>query len=426
MADVLFVHPPKPYLRDPNAQFPLGLLYVEASARKEGFETKVLNASSLSLEETVVRILDLDPSVIGYTGTVLDLPYIFKIQDELEKKKIYPFVLGGPCVFAFLESDLRLRFKSPFTICIGEGEPVIGRIIQDLKKGSPKKSYTGFNEDIKNLPRPDRTLIQDDLSGNVFLSTRSDKATIILSSRGCVFKCCFCTAPHLSKGKVRFRDLSDFSRELDEIKDLGVNYLRFSDDNFSLNRNFVSEVCKLLREKGFYFRVSCRTKPNDLDFFKLLKDSGCLEIGFGVETCDERVLKVIGKGQTVSDIEKALTNAKKAGLFVRVLLMSNLPGEDSQSSYRTISVLNSLPWDSISVTVLKPFPGSEIWRNPQKFGCEIIDKDFFSYNIYAYDSLGERPHKPAIRPFNLDLWEVRKNIEVLFDWAKKTGKLNKG
>jgi radical SAM superfamily enzyme YgiQ (UPF0313 family) len=121
--------------------------------------------------------------------------------------------------------------------------------------------------------------------------------------------------------------------------------------------------------------------------FEMMKDGGCIEISFGVESGSQRVLDSINKNTKVEQNKEAIYLAKKAGITVKAYLIFGLP-EDNQDSLEETKkfILQTRP-DKVLLSTLIPVPGSRIWEHPKDFGI-TISKDYDKFVTAGLDRKG--------------------------------------
>ncbi|MCK9544164.1 MAG: radical SAM protein [Novosphingobium sp.] len=362
---ICLIYLPHPYLVDPEAQAPLGLLYIASSLEQTKQHDVILkNYSSYTEEEAINDLPECD--VYGITVTALELlqsnDFAKKIKNKYPNSKV---ILGGPGTF----SDQYVDWIVIDSILKGEGEITIHTILDDILLGNEQKIYKG--EVVKNLdiiPFPARHLLKDKQGGHIFANhTTFDKTfsmeykgkgtTSILTSRGCGWGCSFCSSPGMNQ-KLRFRSPQNVYNEIKHIVDTyKIKQFRFSDEMFTANKKHVLEICELIKPLGIVWRISARVKPLSMEILKAMKKAGCVEISFGVESFDDDVLKGLNKGTTAEDNAKALQMAKDAGLMVRVLFMIRTPWQTIDTVYKNIDWLKKVPYDTIACTSFVPLPG---------------------------------------------------------------------
>jgi len=422
---VVFIYLPHDFLNQPDAQAPLGLMYLAAVLEQNDIDVEIKNYSSYSKKTAIEDLSEAD--MYGITTTCLELPVANEFSKLIKIK--YPnakVVLGGPGTI----SKEFVDFKVVDSICVGEGEITILNIIKDIKKNKLQQVYQGEPvKDLNTIPLPARHLL-DFQGGNIFIfnkNYREGGSTIILTSRGCPFSCAFCCASKFTYRKVRYRTAQSIYDEMREVIDnFGITQFRFSDDMFTASRQHVESVCKKIKSLDVVWRISCRVNPFDEDMAKIMYDAGCVEASFGVESFDDNVLKILNKKTTAKDNVRALEICAKVGLKTRILFMIRTPGQTKHTVPINIKYLQEVPYDIIACTSFVPIPGCDVWYNPLKYNIEILSRDLNDYNFYFFGPDGVNKLKPLIKIRDRSLEEFQEESEYFRKWIQATGKVNKG
>jgi radical SAM superfamily enzyme YgiQ (UPF0313 family) len=425
--DIVLIYLPKPFLKQPDAQAPLGLMYIAASLERKGVVVDLKNYATYSDDEAIEDLPNA--KIFGITITSLEVLQASRFAKKIKSK--YPdskVLLGGPGVYASEYID----WNYIDSICIGEGEYTIFDILKDVKNGIIQKQYFGkIVEDLDNLPLPARHLLKNKQGGNIFAYNNNyigEESTVIISTRGCPYRCSFCSAPALTySNKVRFRNSDSVAYEMKHVIDsYGIKQFRFSDDMFTASKKNVLELCKKIERLEVVWRISCRVKPLDEDMLKAMWDAGCRELSFGIESFDDKVLAGLNKNATCEDNVKALEMANKYGYKTRILFMIRTPYQTKE----TISInkywISKVPFTIMACTSFIPNPGCDIWYNPDKYNIEILDKNLDKYNFYMFGPEGRRPLDPLIKIKDRSLNEFMAESEEFRDWVDEYGKINRG
>lgn len=423
---IIFIYLPHPYLKQPDSQVPIGILYLAAILEKRNIDVNIKNYSSYSIDGAIKDLPEAD--LYGITITSMELPQANRFAEKIkEKYSNCKIVLGGPGTF----TDEFVDWTFVDSICKGEGEITILDILKDAKQNCLKRVYQGkCMENLDNLPFPARHLLKKQ-GGHIFAYNKNymgTESTIILSSRGCPYLCAFCSASYFTPNrKVRFRSGKEIAKEMRfMIDNYNIRQFRFSDDMFTASKEHVFEVCKNVGKLNVAWRISVRTKPFDYEVAKVLKDAGCKEVSFGVESFDNNVLKVLRKGTTNKDNARALEICDKVGIKARILFMIRTPGQTKETVPINIKWLKRVPYNIIACTSLVPLPGSDIWANPNAYNIEILNYNLDDYNFYFFGSKGEIELKSIFKIKDRSLREFNKESIYFKDYLKSTGKLNRG
>jgi len=159
--------------------------------------------------------------------------------------------------------------------------------------------------------------------------------------------------------------------------------------------------------------------------FEDMRAAGCEEISLGVESFDERVLEGLNCGKCNSrTILEAAKNAKLSGLTVRALMMCGLPFEDERTLALDTQFMESPYVDCVAMTVFTPLPGSDIYENPEKYGCTL--REIPDTGLCLYGPNGRNPVEPKILRSDLSLDAHRTLMERMISAAEQTKKVGKG
>ena len=413
---VCLVYLPHPYLGEPDAQSPLGILYIAAVLREAGVPVTVANLTS----EPEDCIDVPEAKLYGITVTSMELLQANRFAARL--KEMHPdcrIILGGPGSVSHEFVD----WKVVDSVFLGEAEERILDVVDDWP--NLQRVYYGTPVDVTKLPLPARDLISYQ-GGRIFAIDNEGESVCLSTLRGCPYKCAFCTAPALTT-ELRYRTPESVAAEVRHVKaEYGITSFRISDDMFMVNSKRVREMCDAIGPENVRWRCSVRTKPFKKELAALMAHAGCTEVSFGIESFDDHVLRVLKKGTTAADNAQALEDAVDLGMTARALFMVKTPGQRPETVPINISYLERVPWTVASCTTFIPIPGSDVWAHPEEYGVRIVSRDLDEYNFYFFGPDGERPIPDVIRLKDRDPVEVDAESQVFRDYLKETGKVNRG
>ena len=360
--DFVFLYHPHLYDIDPNAQVGLGMLLLATYAKKLGATVRVINAQGVDVD-TASLIVPKCKYLMMY-GCMIDSNIINAITIKT-RKKVGEVYIGGPIAKSKFSTLL-----SNVTFIDGYGEDLIEHLAHGYVDWRTVNT-SQLRHDINYYPSPDRTLIEGDYGGNIFKLgvAKCAVSTTLLTSRGCRYKCAFCTSGSDNFFADYFIDYIE--RDLESCLLLGIKNIRISDDNLVANRNRMETLCVLFQEAGIKWRGSIRTFPNDYETYQMMKVCGCEELSFGIESGEIKTLSLLNKGATVTQNTIAIQNAKKAGIFTRALMMMGTPGETRDTLYRNMAWVDEAKPDAVSLKMFVPYPGTAIYADPEKYRCKI-------------------------------------------------------
>lgn len=345
----------------------LGILYVASAVRDAGAETFLWDMN-YSADPPVE-----DVDILMVTANTATWPVAC---EAAERVKAPLKVIGGPHVSS-------LGLQGPFDVaCIGEGEAVAARIVEDTRRGRrlpATLSHPPLSLDDVAWPAYDLWPELGQASAVAVEGGDPGPGTSIATSRGCPFACRFCNEDMWGR-RVRFRSVEDVLAEAAFLRDrFGITQLRIQDDVANLDKRRFVELCRGLHDLGFIWRINSRTDQVSRDEFRMMKETGCVEVALGVETGSQRMLDLMGKGNTVANNERAIGWAADVGVYSRIFLIVGFPGETWESVEETVAFLRRVRPHRAVVSAFVPYPGCAVWKNPQAFGCTIEDTDWGGY-----------------------------------------------
>lgn len=411
MTSVLLIYPFfKP--RYDNSQFrfpPLGPAYLASSLRQDGLEVELLDCSFLGREEALSIARASKAEVVGIYSMITLREESLLFAREL-RNKARLLVAGGP-----LPSTDPYPFLAEFdVVAIGEGERTMRELVQAFEKGQPFSEVAGLayrtsgsrgqevedwastpprslETELDSLPFPARDLLPN---ADYIAHGRRKYGyaiTTIMSSRGCPFSCEFCSNAVFGSG-YRERSPANVADEVEDALSYGYDRIHFGDDVFTLKKERILAVCEEFLRRDLRFAWEClgRVDSIDSEVAKAMRRAGCDRIFFGIESGNERVLKLMRKGITPQRARAAVEAAREAGIRTGAFFILFYPGDDDDSVLETIRFASSLPLDYLSFSLPYPIPGTALhervsdrsvidWRQPHGLvfdHCRIFDADF--------------------------------------------------
>jgi len=198
----------------------------------------------------------------------------------------------------------------------------------------------------------------------------------MFTSRGCPFRCAFCDRPHLGK-QFRARSPKNVVDEMVACVKMGIHEFLIYDDTFTVDRKRVLGVCEEIRQRKLDIGWDIRARVDTVDaaLLKKLRLAGCERIHYGVEAGTEKILKVLNKGITLPQVQNAFDLTKHAGIETLAYFMIGAPTETREDIIQTIKFAERLDPDYVHITILTPFPGTQIYFDGLAQG--IFAEDFW-------------------------------------------------
>lgn len=372
-----------------NCMPPLGMMSIAAVLENSGITTEFIDcyATPMPMDSLVAEITRRQPDCLALSCTTSSFLEGYRTIEAVKEKLPQIFTAVGGAHACTIGAPLLDSFPSIDCLVIGEGENTMLELarsgFRDLA-GIPGLAYRG--DDGKGTLSPQRELIKnlDELPFPAYhrlplfpkrynlplFSYPKAPNTSIISSRGCPYSCSYCDRSVFSSG-FRFNSPEYILEHVAMLnRDYGIRHVSFYDDLFTFDRKRVAEFCAIKERKGLKITYNCiaRLEHVDAELLALLKQSGCWQVNFGIESGDPEVLKKHRKFFGLDEVGRKLQMVHDAGMRVKGLFMVGLPGEDEAAIRRTIDYALSLPLDEVNVTKFTPFPGAPVYKTIRDFG----------------------------------------------------------
>jgi anaerobic magnesium-protoporphyrin IX monomethyl ester cyclase len=402
MPKILLAHAISPIV---NTNPPLGLGYIGAALEKHGCEVMIIDGGApyaeYDLESMVDEIVRYEPDLIGLTLTVSFALHTYRLIAELKKHLNVPIIAGGPHATILPEEPIQYGAD---IVCRGEGEQCIVELVDyfngeiELKNRKTKLSVNEVNHKTKSLvseanilgisykdeagnivhnpPRPllDNLDILDFPAKHLFkkehyFRDESDSARFgnMVTSRGCPYGCTYCSNEVFGR-RWRSRSTQNVVAEIKGVMEMyDTRKFNLMDDAATIDQKRIMEICQLIIDNKLDIQWTCVTRLNATspELLAKMKEAGCVNISYGIESGNPNTLKRIKKGLTVEQAEQAVKYTHEAGVECSVNFMYGFPWETPEDIHRTTEFIKKI---SPYVTyiqpggVLTPYPATQIYN----------------------------------------------------------------
>ncbi|MBX9787665.1 MAG: B12-binding domain-containing radical SAM protein [Pirellulales bacterium] len=401
---------------------PLGLAYLAAVLEENGTKVQVIDAIAegvdqhieedgylfhgLTIEETVDQI-DRHTDLIGVSCMFTqDWPWLRTLMRAIRAR--FPrtvIVVGGEHVTALPEFCLRDCPELDYCV-LGEGEETLLELVNSLDDPDRLRQVAGlaFLERGRIVQTCSRKRIRavDDLpfpawhyfNMEVYLSTRNAHGVFrgrsmgILATRGCPYKCTFCSNPVMYGNLWMARSPSDV---LDEIElymaKYGARNIDFYDLTFILKKSWILEFCSEIERRGLNFTwqlpTGTRSEVIDDEVSRALYRTGCRNITYAPESGSPETLKRIKKQVDLGRLTKSIRSALAAGVRVKVNMVVGFPDDTRRDMVKSVLFAWKLAFLGVhdaAFFLFSPYPGSSLFDQLRAEGRigELDDKYFRS------------------------------------------------
>ncbi|MCP4723861.1 MAG: radical SAM protein [bacterium] len=381
---------------------PMGISSIAAVLEKEGYDVNVIDASvdGTPLEEIVEDVKSRKPDLIGLSCIFVSYHQaIVKLAIMLKEELDVPVILGGNHATAlahhFIEKE-GIDFVGK-----GEGEALLPPFIEALNTNSDLKNIEGlvYIEDGKVIDTGPGPILKDldDLPMPAYhlFDMKKYKSFELMYSRGCPFKCTFCASQVVFTRKVRYKPIEHTIGELRYLVDnFGNLPTVFYDDTYTLREKHVMKLLDRMLEEKFDLKWRCATRVSVIKTSMLnkMKEAGCDQIKFGIESGNDEMLLKLRKAIKVSEVREAVYLTKKAGIMCSTFFMIGNIGESKESVFDSFRLIKDIRPSTASFAIAIPLPGTEMANELEETG--LITQEELDWNHLLPMRMITRDYEP--------------------------------
>jgi anaerobic magnesium-protoporphyrin IX monomethyl ester cyclase len=409
---VTLVNPPYPSGSHQHPPFtPLGLGYLAAVLEKNNYKVDVIDCQVVKLSDEEIRseIGKRHPNIVGITSTTLTYKSALRIAQIA--KEVCPnciTILGGSHV-TFWDDKALQECPSLDIIVRKEGENTMLELVKRLEAGKSYSDVLGITcrKDGEIVKNPDRAYIEN-LDALPFpahhlwplerLLKYGKVIFPVMTSRGCVCWCDFCTAVRMFGRRYRMRSPKNVVDEMEFLnKVYGAKQFTFYDDAFTVDQERAAEICREIKSRKLKIEWDCETRVDMVtkELLRIMKEAGCIAVWFGVESGSQSVLNAMQKGISPAQTMKAFKLAKEVGLMTVAGVILGFPGETKETAWETVKFVERISPDDVGYYIATPYPGTPLYESVKEKGLlKITDFDKYDTATLVFEN-------PALSPQEL-------------------------
>lgn len=387
-----------------GAQNPIlmGTCYVAGYLKKNGYEDihywsqDIYHYPEEHLTEHISSN-NFDVIGLGFTAGYFQYNKIRKICDAINEAKNRPFlVLGGHGPTPLPEFFMKVTGAD--AVVMGEGEKPFLNLIKALENKTPFYNVKGIafrdgekyivNErempikDLDSIPYPyyDPLPMEYYVNAKVFQMKPTDRMIHMITSRGCNYQCNFCQ--RLEKS-IRFRSVDSIIDELKKyIRDYRISFVVFWDELFMCSEKRVAELTEGILRENIKIKYWCTGRLNIVNerILRMLKESGCAYIDYGIEQFDNTALQKMNKKQTEEQIIRGIELTQKEGIRIGFNIIFGNLGDNRETLKKSMGLLKKYN-DYGQLRVIRPvtpYPGSPLYNYAIERGLLTGPEDFYN------------------------------------------------
>jgi len=428
---------------------PIGLAYLAGVLEQAGYPVRILDA----VGEDIFRITRSDCGRFNFQGLIAD-DVVARIPDDAKIigvslmfsqewvphrhliraiRKRFPsavIVVGGEHASAMTECVLRDCREIDYAIA-GEGEMAMLELAHAIYHQQPVGAVAGVSyldgDDavvsygatnriavIDQIPRPAWHLcpVENYFVDNWTMGIAMGRNMPILATRGCPYRCSFCSNATMWTTRYKMRTPGDV---LDEIADLVRDYRANSIDFFDLTaivkKDWIIEFCKELQTRGMRFTwqlpSGTRSEALDHEALEAIYQAGCSYLVYAPESGSEQTLEKVHKKVNLQKLIGSVKSAVRIGHVVKVNFVIGFPHERLSHVIKTVMLMLRMAIigaDDGNIAIFTPYPGSELYDELRASGkIPELDDSYFNSLILQFDMTVARCYTDHIAPWQLVL-----------------------
>jgi radical SAM superfamily enzyme YgiQ (UPF0313 family) len=330
--------------------------------RLEMFNPDVVGVSSMSsMSNEALKILKIAKQINPEVKTIIGGSHATCYSREVLETDGMDFLLRGEGEVAFDKFinyviEGRSDWGSIEGLCYKNNQGDI--VIKDAAR----------NQNLDELSIPDYDFINIDRlieKGYKYSSSKPRNAPI-LATRGCPYRCDYCSAP-LMNGRVIRRHSVDYLVEWVKrlYYDHSIRWINIIDDNFTYDPEYVSEFCSEiirleLHDLSFGTPNGIRMQRGNLETWRIMKRAGWRFLVVAPESGSKKVLRQMKKGINLDKVPGIVADIKKAGLYVAAFIILGYPGETLDDLKETRKFVKKCKFDIVYFNNFQPLPGTPV------------------------------------------------------------------
>lgn len=409
LRNILLIQPPafsNNYRGDMNPNAPLGLGYIAAMLEREGYQVSILDAFvegwdqeirvnqekilvGLTFDQIREVVRETNPDVVGvtsmFTSQRKNAHRVAEVVKSVDPKIVVIFGGAHPTS----APAMVMEDRNVDVAVLSEGDNTIVPLLRCIESDGDLRTLDGLSyrdttgvtvtiekttqiADLDDLPFPARHLIPMEKYFAAGVrhggEGRGLRAASMITSRGCQYRCNFCTAYKVFTRRPRMRSIENVLSEIDElVNKYNVDEIFFEDDQIIAKQRRSGELFDAIAAK---FKLVWDT-PNgvspwllDDEILGKMKAAGCYRVNIAIESGNQWVLdNIINKPVKLNKIPEIVSAIRSHGMEVGTFLVIGNFSKDAietidqmKESFSFCRKLRVYPHASI----LTAYPGSEV------------------------------------------------------------------
>lgn len=385
------------YSRPPEC-YPLGLGYISNVLTENNITHAGIDLWGLQYSaEQALGLIDFSQfDFLGISAYATQYKYLKKFSLAVkEKYPGKPIICGGPGPTFSYEVILK---NTGVDVCvIGEGEITIIDLLKNFNQLEKVKGIAylkdghvlcnSHREPVKNLDSlnfTNRELFDFEKVISTANSVRASsdmpelkgkprRSADIIAGRGCPYQCNYCSKTFAG---LRLRSIDNLIEEVVEIRNkYGINHLQFNDELVLVNKKRTLQLCAELKKLNVTWSCQGRIDQVDRVILVAMKEAGCIQVGYGVESVSQSILNNMNKKIKAENIVPVIKMTKEVGIESIIQYMYGYPGENDNTIAATVRFFDEIdhPFIGFTTTLI---PGTNLYKEGIQKGLIRDEEDY--------------------------------------------------
>lgn len=378
--------------------WPMFLAYAAGAVEQDHNEINLIDspAMDLNLPATIEKIQEFKPELVVMGVSTPSINNDMRVAAEIKEIIGCKVAMMGTHATA-LPKDILLKEDAVDYVIVGEADYTARELVRHLRGDGPEGlheilglCWRNFEEIIQNPERPKI----DNLDAlpwvskvyhkylyscykRYFYGANLNPLIVILSARGCPFRCTYCVVPQTITGHTfRTRNIKDV---VDEMQWIYQNFeevgeIFFEDDTFTASPARTQEFTEEILRRNFNPTWSANARADvKYELLKQMKKAGCRELCVGFESSSQDVLRNVKKGALLKNAQKFMQDSNRAGVIIHGCFMVGNPGDTKDTLRNTLEYAKKLNPLTAQFYPIMAYPGTEAYDDAKKAGTLASD-----------------------------------------------------
>lgn len=394
MRNCLLIQAPSPIPKEYRF-IPFSISYIAAVLEKHDHSVEIYDMDVLGhrIEDFANTFPEMKFDVVGISSHTVSYKNALRLAGIIKKMNSKVLIVLGGYHVTFMADQVFSDSEDVDIVVLGEGEETFLEIYERYSKSDvywmqniSGIAYKVKDQVIKTNPRLPLDINKIPFPARHLLPLEKYSTSAIITSRGCPNQCSFCAGSALHPYRVR--EVKNVVDEIKEMLQMNQHFrqergLMFLDNTF-VNKNTTQQLCHSLKQLNIEWAAESRLDIITKETIKIMRESGCIYLQFGIESGSEHVLNTMNKNISLKKAIEIIDYAISLGLIVTCTFSIGHPEETLEDINKTIDLIQQLKGKGVTVStsIVTPYPGTQLWKKQKEYKIRIDDYDWEKYSFF--------------------------------------------